>query len=78
MELERLNPQYVVECFQGQDLAAVGVHYQVLIHSMSWNAFRGHPLGTRLNTGFQKAFFNQPFLSTTSRRLFLEEFSLTR
>ena len=50
----------------------------VLIHSMSWNAFRGHPLGTRLNTGFQKAFFNQPVLSTTSRRLFLEEFSLTR
>ena len=44
------------------------------IHSMSWNAFRGHPLGTRLNTGFQKAFFNQPVLSTTSRRLFLEEF----
>ena len=41
---------------------------------MSWNAFRGHPLGTRLNTGFQKAFFNQLVLSTTSRRLFLEEF----
>ena len=50
----------------------------VLIHSVSWNAFRGHPLGTCLNTGFQKAFFNQPILSTTSRRLFLEEFSLTR
>ena len=48
-----LNPQCIVECFQGR------------------------PLGTRLNTGFQKAFFNQPVLSTTSRRLFLEEFSLT-
>ena len=72
------SPRYVVECFQGFMGLFNGLLGSVLIHSMSWNAFRGHPLGTRLNTGFQKAFFNQPVLSTTSRRLFLEEFSLTR
>ena len=60
--------------YRAAEQATVGCNPQCIVECFQG----GHPLGTRLNTGFQKAFFNQPVLSTTSRRLFLEEFSLTR
>ena len=38
--LERLNPLYVVECFQGRKIGFLNRQEKVLIHCMSWNAFR--------------------------------------